>query len=250
MGKRAVLFGAAIVSAAILVVAGVRLASAGEDADATTLLDRVAAKLGVEPDRLEQAFREARDEEIDERVQDGDLSQEQADRLKERLDEMPPEGEWAPFPGGRGPGSHPWMEKLHGAFGLGLGLIDGASALADFLGVDEAGLMRELAGGESLATVAEANGKSRDELKAFIVSEANVRIDEAVESGLIPEDRADELRSKLNERLDDVIDGRLPEFKWDFRFRGGVPFHRGGGHDGPNPDTQQGYSSPGSSTRS
>jgi len=244
MGKRVVL-AVAVVAAAILVVAGARLASAGEDGDTATLLDRVAAKLGIEPDRLEQAFRDARNEEIDARVQEGDLSQEQADRLKEHLDEMPPNGDWAPFPHGPGPGpgADGWMDKLHGAFGLGLGLMDGASALADFLGVDEADLMRDLAEGESLASVAEAHGKSRDELKSFLQSETEARIDDAVESGLLPEDRADALKSKLNDRLDDVIDGRLPEFKRHFRFPDGAPFHRDGGDRQSAPETPQNGSS-------
>jgi ribosomal protein S20 len=235
MGKRVLIIGGVLV-AAVIALAGVRLASAGEDADPVTLLDRVAAKLGIEPDRLEQAFRDARNDEIDERVQDGDLTQEQAERLKERLEDAPPGGGWAPFHG-RGPGDHPWMDKLKGAFGLGLGLMDGASALADFLGIDEADLLRELASGESLASVAEGQGVSRDELKAFIQSEAGTRIDEAVESGLIPQERADELKSRLTERLDDVIDGRLPEFKWDFRFRDGRPFHRDGGEGAPAPQS-------------
>jgi len=230
MGRRMVLLGAAV-AAAILVVAGVRLAAAGEDGNPTTLLDRVAAKLGIETDRLEQAFRDARSDQIDERVQSGDLTQEEADRLKQRLDAMP-------LDDGFGPG-------VHGGFGRGSGagmdLIGAKAALADFLDIDEADLVGRLANGETLASIAEAQGKTRDELKSFLQSEATTRIDDAVAAGRITEDRAAELKANLSDRLDALIDGSIQDFKGRFRF-GGPPHPRNDGNE-PTPAAPQSESS-------
>ena len=241
MGRRTVLLGAAV-AAAILVVAGVRLAAAGEDGNPTTLLDRVAAKLGIETDRLEQAFRDARSDQIDERVQSGDLTQEEADRLKQRLDAMPLEDGFGPgSQGGFGRGPGAGMEKIHGAFGLGLDLIDAKAALADFLGIDEADLVGRLANGESLASIAEAQDKTRDELKSFLQSEATTRIDDAVAAGRITEDRAAELKANLSDRLDALIDGSIQDFKGRFRFGG--PLHPGNDGNEPTPAAPQSESS-------
>ncbi|MEX0749330.1 MAG: hypothetical protein WD359_00845, partial [Dehalococcoidia bacterium] len=220
---RAWLIGA-VAAGTLIVGAGGGVAAAGDDAgDGPTFLDRVAGKLGIETERLEQAVKDARSDEIDEATERGDLSQEQADRLRERLDDTPLHDGFGPALRDRERDGHPFG-KLREAFGLGVGLLDGFSDLATFLGMEESALMKELAEGESLASVAEANGKSRDELKTFIQSEADARIDEAVESGVLSEERAAELKSRLGDHLDEIVDGGLPGFKWRFGSPDGFHF--------------------------
>jgi hypothetical protein len=236
MGKRRV--GVAAAAAAfVLAIVGVGAvvvqAGSGDgtpDAGAeTSFLDRVAEKLGIEVEALEQAIQDVRNEDIDAAVARGNLSQEEADRLKERLAAMPERAGFGPyfhlgppfqfkdgFPPGRGL-----------KFGFGLALPQHEQALADFLGVTTEQLREELrADGASLSSVAEAHGKSRDELKSFILDEATRRLDEAVHSGALPQERAHEMRARLEEYLDELIDrepGMLPEhpngppFRFDSR---------------------------------
>ena len=186
---------------------GAFIAQAGDD-DGTSFLDRVAQKLGIDTPRLEQAIRDARNDEIDERVRAGDLTQEEADRLKERLDELPADAQFG-F-GGRFEGKGlPWGGP-HG-FGFGPGLIHAPDAVAEFLGIEREQLFEELSAEDAtLATVAEDHGKSRDELKAFLTRELKARLDEAVAGDDLTQERADEILERFNEHVDDLIDSGLP----------------------------------------
>lgn len=245
---------AGVAAAIVLGVAGggVVLAQSGEDGE-SSFLDRVAAKLGIEPERLEQAIRDTRNEDIDAAVEDGDLTQEEADRLKERLDEKPAipeepfgfpgprfgfefkEGEGKPFPlpfphgdRGEGPGF---------GFGFGFGLMESVEELATFLGISQDQLFEELAAeNASLASVAEAHDKSRDELKAFISGEVDEKLAQAVEDDFLTQERADQIREKLDSALDDIIDMQF-KFPWKDDFQFDFRFHGGDGDNAPDDET-------------
>jgi hypothetical protein len=102
------------------------------------------------------------------------------------------------------------------------------AAAAEYLGVSEAELRRRLALGESLADVAEAEGKSVDGLKEALVADAEERLDEAVDDGMLTEEQAKTMLDRLRSRVDALVEGELP------RWRG----HRGGppGFPGAFPD--------------
>lgn len=206
---------AALAAAAVAVVAlgaGALAVQAQENDGGTSLLDRVAQKLGIESPALEQAIKDARSDEIDAAVQSGDLTQEQADALKQRLDELPA---GAPFLRGFGAGGDHLFEfetKGHG-FGLPLGLLGppaggvNREALAAFLGIDVAQLQTELqADGATLATVAEAHEKSRDELKAFLRERTQERLDALVADGDLTQERADDILARFDQSADELID--------------------------------------------
>lgn len=238
MVRRSILLGAiGAVVAVMVVAAGVGWAAPGNQDVTPSFLDRVAAKLGIETGQLEQAVKDVRGEQLDEAVQRGDLTQEQADRMKERLDEAPLDDGFGPGfgGGGHGPGRGFGGER---GFGFGFGLAGGFGDLAAFLGIDETQLRTELsADGASLASVAEANGKSRDELKAFLQTESDKRVDAAVADGMLTQERADEIKARLGEMLDKVIDQTGGRFNFEFRFKGHGPF--GGADDQPaEPENQ------------
>lgn len=222
MPGRTWLIGAAGAVVVLVALAGVGFAATGGGDDAgPSFLERVAAKLGIETDTLQQAVRDARGDEIDAALERGDLTQEQADRLKERLDDAPLDEDFGlGFAFGRGHG--------HSGLHLGFGLKGGIGDLAGFLGIDAAQLREELsADGASLASVAEAHGKSRDELKAFMQQQSGERIDAAVADGKITDEQASTLKEKLAGHLDQIVDGQIPHPKWD-GFPGRGPF-------GPHP---------------
>lgn len=232
MTKKRWMLAVAAAIAAVGVGAGVVMAQSVDEGAGTTFLDRVAQKLGIDTPKLQQALTDARTDEIDQAVTDGKLTQEQADQLKTRLDELPNGG----FGFRAGPGKGFGFGGAHHGFGMGVA----HEKLADFLGISVAQLGAGLqADGATLATVAEANGKSRDDLKAFITGETKAKLDEAVASGNLTQERADAFLTKLGEHLDRMIDKTLPAF--GRHFRGGMFPFRG---DGVAPSPQSGEPAP------
>lgn len=234
MIRRRWMLGLAATAAIVVLAAGAIAAGAqSQEGDGTSFLDRVASKLGIGSAELEQAIKDTRAEDIDQKVADGDLTQEQADELKQRLDDMPLDGHgFGPGLGsgfGRGGGfgmefrSGPGHFKF-GLYGPGLAMGEAHQKLADFLGTTTDELRTELeADGATLATVAEAHGKSRDDLKAFIRSEAETRLAQAVTDGGLTQERADEMLARLDEHLDTMIDHEIRGGGRFHRFRDGAP---------------------------
>ena len=165
----------------------------------TSFLDRVAQKVGIDTPKLQNAIKGAKSDEIDARVASGDLTQAQADALKQRIANAPAD---APFFGGGFGGHGRGMER--GGFG-------DPTKLATFLGITPAQLRTELdANGATLATVAQAHGKSRDDLKAFLTDDAKTRLAQEVTDGRITQAQADARLAQLTANLDARIDGTMP----------------------------------------
>ena len=176
-----------------------------EESDA--LVADVAEQLGVEPSQLTDALREAYTNRIDQAVEDGRLTAEQADALRERLEagDVPLlMGPWS----GHGPG--------HGFHG---GFAGGFDAAAAYLGLSEDELRTALEDGDTLAEVAEEHDKSVDGLVDAMVAAARAHLDEAVEEGRITEEMRDSMLATLEERIRDHVNE-------GFRH---VPGHRGPG---------------------
>jgi hypothetical protein len=151
----------------------------------TVFLDRVAGKLGIDSAALRDAIKSSAGDEIDERLAAGELTQEQAEAAKERIANAPDDA-LIGRGGGRGPGG---PGHVHGFFAKG--------ELAEFLGITAEELRTQLqADGATLASVAQANGRSRDELKAFLTSELQGHLAEAVADGRITQEQADEKRRR------------------------------------------------------
>jgi polyhydroxyalkanoate synthesis regulator phasin len=220
------LAGAGVVSAGAVAFAQAQ----GDDAEAErrAFLEDAAGRLGVEPDALESALEEAAIARIDALVEAGELDEEQARFLQERI-----RSGAFPLPGLRG-GPGEWrLGPMHGgAPGLfhagGPGLLEAASG---YLGLGEDALRERLLAGESLAEIAEAEGRSVDGLKDVIVARMEARLDEAVEQGFLTRERADALLERMREHVDALVDGRLPR---------GPRLHRfGPGPWGQGPDSSQ-----------
>jgi lambda repressor-like predicted transcriptional regulator len=211
--------------AAVLVV-GSGAAIAAERAGDDGFLAGVARRLGITEDTLKNAIRDETLARIDQAEKDGDLTEEQANRLREqaRSGETP----W-PFPGKAVPA------KPFGAFGLGFGLpgriFGGAmnqfEAAADYLGLTEVQLREELEDGDSLADVAREKGKSVDGLKTTMKNALKQDLDEAVEDDAITREQADDLYEKLSAGIDTLVENgfRLPKIERGFGF--GFGFGKG-----------------------
>jgi polyhydroxyalkanoate synthesis regulator phasin len=176
-------------------VAATQVWSPREESQA--VIDDAAAQLGIEPSELSAALRQALENRIDQAVEDGRLTEEQGQELKERLES----GDTPLLFGGFGfPG--------HGHFGH-FGPFADLGTAASYLGSTEAELRSELADGKTLAEIAKAEGKSVDGLVQALVEEATARIDQAVADGKLTQARANELKEDLEERITDFVNGEL-----------------------------------------
>ena len=187
--------------------------------ESQAVINDAAKQLGVEPSELSDALEQALRNRVDQAVEDGRLTEEQADALKERIDS----GD-APliFGGFGGPGLG------HDHFGH-FADLDAAT----YLGLTEAALRAELEDGKTLAEISKAEGKSVSGLVQALVKAAKARIDEAVADGRLTQAQADELEAGLEQRITDLVNGELhgpgPGFQHGFghEFGPGSGFHGG-----------------------
>jgi uncharacterized protein YidB (DUF937 family) len=207
MTRRRNLTFAAGAAAAALLLAGVAAAGAvaaswvlEPSQESKAVIDDAASQLGVEPSELSDALKQALKNRIDEAVADGRLTDEQADELKALVDvdEYPLLGGVGMF--GRGG---------HGGPGFGrFGHFELLETAASYLGLTEAEL-REALEDQTLAEIAEEQGKSALGLVQQLVATQTKRIDEAVADGRMTEEQATELKAGLNERMQELVNGEL-----------------------------------------
>jgi hypothetical protein len=192
-----------------IVVAGVSLALVGggvggaiaatsdttPQAEQSAFLADAAGRLGVTPGRLEDALKQAALDRVDAAVNDGRLTQSEADAIKARISA-----------GVFGPGL--------GFFATGardhVGIVFGSEAAASYLGLTAAQLRADLESGKTLAQVAAAQGKSVDGLKQALLADAKSHLDQAAAAGKITAAQEQQMVNQLSSHLDDIINGTLP----------------------------------------
>lgn len=216
LGGAGALVVAAIVGGTLM--SSVLAAPSGTATDSTTLahdadgtrgeycrayVDALASELEITTDELASAARDAAESTIDAAVAAGDLTEERATALKERL--AGAEGNGCALIGGRfhfGIGGRP--DGLRGHLPLG----DLLGAAATSLGIDSADLAQRLRDGETLAEIAEAEGVDVATVTTAITDALATALDEAVAAGDLTRERADQIAQRV---ADALADGTWPE---------------------------------------
>lgn len=121
---------------------------------------------------------------LEQLVEDGTLTQAQADAVVAKVQELAPDR-----PGGPG-GHHGPKGRLIGGF---------ASAAAEAIGVEPEELRDALEEGQSVAEVAEENGVEPQEVIDAIVAAVSAELDEKVAAGDLDAERAEEMKERLAE---------------------------------------------------
>jgi len=85
-------------------------------------------------------------------------------------------------------------------------LRDAGRTAAEAIGVEPSALRDALRDGQSIAEVAQANGVEPQAVVDAVVQELSGRIDEAVADGRITEERADEAKERLPERVAELVE--------------------------------------------
>ena len=125
-------------------------------------------------------------------VDDGTLTQDQADAVVAALEAARPDKEMGP--GGRG----------------GPGRRVGLDAAATALGVTQEELMTALRDGQSIADVAASKGVDVQVVIDAMVADAQAHLAEEVASGEITQDQADARLAELTTRLTEMVNSTMP----------------------------------------
>lgn len=147
-----------------------------DDTDETT--DETADERPEVGERLRETLQEL--------VDDGTITETQADAVTEHLVESRPERD------GR-------VKRR-----VAVGRRVAGNAVAEVLGIDTDTLRSELVDGKSIADIAEANGVDVQTVIDALVADAESRLDTAVERGL-DEDRATARLERLTERIEEGV---------------------------------------------
>ena len=103
------------------------------------------------------------------------------------------------------------------------GVFGGLDAAATYLDLTEEELRERLRDGDTLAEIAEDEGRTVTGLVDAMAAAAEEKIDDAVESGRLTEERADDLKQELEERMTDLVNGEWAGPPFGFGFHGFLP---------------------------
>jgi hypothetical protein len=162
---------------------------------------QVAQSKGVDVQKVIDAVVADARTRLAEKVQAGDLTQAQADEIKQRRSESGLV--LGGGPGGHGPGRHG-----PGGPGGGPGVVMEAAAKA--IGITEAKLFEQLRAGETLEAIADANGKSYDDVKSAVRGAVRTELDAEVKAGRLTRAQATDMLEHITQHLEDGDFGRGP----------------------------------------
>jgi len=177
---------------------------------------------------------------IDKLTNDGVITADQATKIKDAIKASQPAG----LPDGRG-----GLGGLGGFGGFGPGhggpfggiIGDGLQVVADTIGITTAQLRTELTAGTSIKAVAEAHGKTAQNVIDALTKAAKDRLDKQVTAGTITQAQADDFLAKATTRITDMVNNARPAV-------GGHRGGRGGGAPGANGPAPSGSSTPSTTT--
>jgi hypothetical protein len=182
-------------------------------------LNAFAARLGTTVDEVNEAYRGAFDDTVDQAVKDGVITLDQGTQMKDatakRLEQGLP---LIPFGGRgfRGPGfGEPGafapkdFEGRPGGFERGgPGRLHGALRLEAFaiaFDMTEAELMTELQGGKTLADLAKEKNVDMATVKTSVLEELKASLDQAVQDGKITQEVADQMYNQASTNFDTMV---------------------------------------------
>ncbi len=185
-------------------VAGVAMAmpdSGGNPAKTNLYQDCLAkfsANLGVEQDKVVTALNTTKKQMLDEAVQQGRITQEQADKMAARMGDNPG---WFGFFNG--------PHKDGKGFGKGFGergrKLDYASKA---LGITAEELKSELESGKRLPQIVEGRGMTVEQFHQKVLELKKEDLGKAVSEGKITQEEADKMIQKMEQRFNSSIPGK------------------------------------------
>lgn len=168
------------------------------DALRSLFLDKLAAALNIQRSALDSAITSAGASAADAAVQQGTLTQEQADALKARVQA----GDVGALWGGRGFGGHGPMDG---------GVRDAmVTAVAKALNITPDELMTQLHGGQTLAQIAQAHNTTEQAVVDAALAAAKTQLAQSVTDGKLTQAQADSIYAQLQQQGAQVLTPRGP----------------------------------------
>lgn len=153
-------------------------------------LDQLASALGVQRSALDSAITSAGTSTADAAVQQGTLTQAQADALKQRVQS----GDVGALFGGRG--GRDGMRGGPELAGVRQAMLDAA---AQALNITTDDLKTQLRGGQTLAQLAQAHNTTEQAVTDAALAAAKTQLDQAVAGGTLTQAQADAAYAKFQE---------------------------------------------------
>jgi lambda repressor-like predicted transcriptional regulator len=163
--------------------------------DGTTLAELSEAQ-GLPVGELISALVSDAEAQVAEHLDAGQITEEQADRILDGLEERITERVYAERPVREGRG-----RRGHG---------QGSEIVSELLGMTTQEIRDGFEAGNTLAELAQAQGVSSEQLVDALVAEAEARVTEKVESGDISQDRADSILGNMEERIENRVNSERP----------------------------------------
>ena len=171
--------------------------------------EAVAKALGIEVQEYEDALATAREQVLEEAVAEGHLTQEQADRIRERGTEGFGPGKRGAFGPGAKEGFGHWMPGMaphHGWHSSG-------AVLPEVLGLTAEELLAELKDGKTIADVAEAQGVALEEVVDALMEPMEEMLAQAVDAGELSQEQADEKLELMEGKILKALEEGFPAWK-------------------------------------
>ncbi len=187
-------FAAGAVVFGVLALSGI--VQAGGPLDRERVDEIIADKIGVTVDELVAAREAARLQIVDEAEAAGEITAEQAERLRNRE-----------------PGEHGRHRGGQRGFSF-CGVGNAIEIAAEAAGVTSDVLVQEMRDGDkSLADVAADHGVSRDELIATLLSATRSELDTRVGNDDITQEQSDRIFEAVSDHIDRLVDGVRSGFR-------------------------------------
>lgn len=164
--------------------------------------EAIAGILGISVDEYDAAVEQAREQVVDQALDEGWLTEEQAERMQERFEEGP---------GRRGMGDG-FMKPPKGFMGRGDTSLIGVAAEKLDISVED--LHAQLIDGRSIAEVAEEQGVETQEIIDAYLAQLEENLTQKVADGEITQNQADwmleQAAERVPEQLENAFEGRFP----------------------------------------
>lgn len=159
-------------------------------------LDKLAAELNIQRSALDSALAKASTSTLDAAVQQGTLTQIQADALKARIAAGDTGALWGGR-GGIGPGGAGVGGPGKHAAGVGQAVFDAA---AQALGITTSELQTQLRSGQTLAQIAQSKNTTEQAVVNAALAAAKTQLDAAVKAGTLTQPQADAQYAQLQQQ--------------------------------------------------
>jgi ribosomal protein S20 len=177
-------------AAAILgtIAAGAAMAASPQSpADSgQVFLNKLAGALGIDRAKLDAALKTAANQTVGQALQEGQITQQQADQMRSRI------SQGFPFFG---------MKIGGGKNGAGGGFKVTLKPLADVLGMAPQDVISALRSGKKVSDLAASKGMTVAQVQDKMLAAIKTRLDQAVKSGKLTQTQASQAYSKLQQNI-------------------------------------------------